>query len=262
MHGLLALTLMHDRSLSAAPNTNLSTTEAFHWYQGIALFNSKLASPIQASERDALYATAAFLGVIAFFYIEAKTPEEAWPLKPPSALDLDWLTLSDGKKEIGKITQPGGGKSVFETLRANDTIKLQLTSSTVPGLEALPSELIQLCGLGNTPIPDNNPYHAVASALAMSLHSDCQPSIILSFLSFISNILPEYKQLLKRKDPCALLLLAYWFAKMCQYPHWWIFRRAALEGQAICIYLQRYHGNEPDIQKLLQFPRKMCDITI
>lgn len=88
MHAVLSLTLMHDRYLFTAPNTKLSTTEAFHWYQSVALFNGKLSGPIQPSERDALWAAAALLGIIAFRYIEAKTPEEAWPLKPPSSLDL------------------------------------------------------------------------------------------------------------------------------------------------------------------------------
>ena len=259
MHALLSLTLMHDRHLSGAPNANLSTIEAFHWYQGTALFNAKLSSgPYQGSERDALFAAAACLGVISFYYIEAKTPEEAWPLKPPSSLDLNWLALSYGKKEIAKVTEPTAGKSPFQTLMPLENTKPLSTSVTVPGLEALPPEFIQLCGFNATSTPDNNPYHAVASDLAKSLHSDCQLTTILSFLSFLMNMPPEYKLLLKRKDPCALLLLAYWFAKMCQYRHWWILGRAALEGQAICIYLQRYHGDRPDIQSLLHFPRMMC----
>jgi hypothetical protein len=106
MHAVLSLTLMHDRHLSTEANTALSPTEAFHWYQGIALFSNKLAGPIHPSERDALWATSAFLGTTAFYYIEAKTPEEAWPLKPPSSLDLNWLRMSAGKEEIWKITQP------------------------------------------------------------------------------------------------------------------------------------------------------------
>lgn len=252
MHGMLSLTLMHDRYLSATPNTKLSVTEAFHWYQCTALFNVKLASPIDPSERDALWVTAVCLGVIAFFYIEAETPEEAWPLKPPSSLDLNWLSLSEGKKELWRNTRTATGKSVFQTLLPFENTK------PTPGLEALPSEFINLCGLDATSTPDNNPYHAVASGLAKSLHSDCKLTTFLSFLSFIMNMCPEYKRLLKRKDPRALLLLAYWFAKMCQYPHWWIIQRAALEGQAICIYLQRYHGNDSDIQKLAQFPSMMC----
>ena len=262
MHAILSLTLMHDRYLSATPNVKLSTTEAFHWYQGIAMFNSKLKGTIDSSERDAVYATAACLGVIAFFYIEAKTPEEAWPLKPPSSLDLNWLSLSEGKKELAKVAGPGGGQSLFQTLRPFEITKPKPTSSIVAGLEALPFEFVQLCGLDASSTDYNNPYHAVASSLAKVLNSDCMLTTILSFLSFIMNMLPEYRQLLKRKDPCALLLLAYWFAKMCQYPHWWIIGRAAMEGQAICIYLQRYHGTEQDIQKLLQFPRMMCSTVV
>lgn len=261
MHGILSLTLMHDRYLSAAPNTKLSVTEAFHWYQSTALFNSKLSAPIDPSERDALWVTAVCLGVIVFFYIEAKTPEEAWPLKPPSSLDLNWLSLSEGKKEVWKLTRRAEGKSVFQTLIPFENTKPKTSSSTVPGVEALPSEFIDLCGFDAASTSDNNPYHAVATALAKSLNSDCKLTTILGFLSFITNMLPEYKQLLKQKDPCALLLLAYWYAKMCQYPHWWIFGRASLEGQAICIYLQRYHGNETGIQKLLQFPRMMCGVV-
>ena len=255
---MLSLTLMHDRYLSAVPNTKLSTTEAFHWYQGTALFNSKIAGPIQPSERDAVYATAVCLGVIAFFYIEAKTPEEAWPLKPPSPLDLNWVSMSDGKRELSKVMQPRGEKTPFQTLLPFENTKPRSTSSAaVPGLEALPAEFIQLCGLDASSTSDNNPYHDVASALAKSLHSDCKLTTILSFLSFIGSMLPEFKRLLKRKDPCALLLLAYWFAKMCQFPQWWIIGRAALEGQAICMYLQRYHGNDSDVQNLLQFPRML-----
>ena len=38
----------------------------------------------------------------------------------------------------------------------------------------------------------------------------------------------------------------------------WILGRAALEGQAICRYLQRFHADEPDVQSLLLFPSMVC----
>ena len=260
MHAMLSLTLMHDRYLSGVPNTKLSTNEAFHWYQGIALFNDKIAAPIQPSERDAVYATAVCLGIIAFYYIEAKTPEEAWPLKSPSPLDLNWLSLSDGKKELRKVTQPRGEQSTFQKLLPFENTKPQ-SSTPISGLEALPKEFIYLCRLDASSTSENNPYYVVASDLAKSLHSDCKLTTILSFLSFIGGMPPRFKRLVKQKDPCALLLLVYWFAKMCQFQHWWIKGRAALEGQAICIYLQRSHENDTDIQKLLEYPRLMCGLV-
>lgn len=210
---------MHDRYLSGAPNTQLSTIEAFHWYQSTALFNSKLSGPIDPSERDAVYVTAVCLGVITFFYIEAKTPEEAWPLKPSSSLDLNWLSLTEGKKTLWKVTRPLKEKTVFQTLLPLENTKPKPISPIVAGLEALPYEFIQLCGFDASSDPDNNPYYAVASGLAKSLHSDCMLTTILSFMTFIMSVLPEFKKLLRRKDPCALLLLAYWYAKMCQFPH-------------------------------------------
>ena len=261
MHVVLTLTLMHNRYMSALPNTNQSTVEAFHWYQGTALFNSKLSKPIQPSERDAIWTTAALLGVIAISCIEAKTPEEAWPLKPPSSLDLDWLRMSDGKKEIWKIADPLRTDSVFQAVAPEDKKDFLLPYSTGFELEALPSEFIKLYGLDASSTTDNNPYHAAASILARLLNISCNHSTIVKFLSFINDIPPDYKRLLERKDPRALLLLAYWYAKVCQYQQWWIQRRAVLECQATCIYLERYHGHETNIQKLLQFPRMMCDLV-
>ena len=251
---------MHDRYLSGASNTKLSVTEAFHWYQSTALFNEKLANPIDISERDALWATAACLGTIAFFYLEAKTPEEAWPLEAPSPMDLNWLSLSEGKTTLWNMTRPSSAISVFEKLSHNS-----VPSPTLPnvhGLEALPSEFINLCGLDAWSTSTNNPYHAVASGLAKSLHSDSKLTTILGFLTFVMTIPPEFRDLLKCKDPCALLLLAYWFAKTCQFPHWWIVKRASLEGQAICIYLERYYGDDGDMMKLVRFPLMMCGSVI
>ena len=91
MHIALALTLMHDRYLPGFADTPQSVTEAYHWYQGTAMFKRKLSRPIEPSERDALWAVAALLGVLSFAQIDATTYEEAWPLKAPSYSDLDWL---------------------------------------------------------------------------------------------------------------------------------------------------------------------------
>ncbi len=95
---------MHDHHLSTVSNTKLSTTEAYHWYQATSTFNKQLSRPPQVEEQAALLTTAALLGTIAFCHIEARTSEEAWPLKPPSSSDLDWLRMSDGKKEVWKLT--------------------------------------------------------------------------------------------------------------------------------------------------------------
>lgn len=57
MHAVLTMTLMHDRFLSVAPYEALSSTEAFHWYQGVCLYRKKLSGTVDPLERSALWAT-------------------------------------------------------------------------------------------------------------------------------------------------------------------------------------------------------------
>jgi hypothetical protein len=61
---------------------------------------------------------------------------------------------------------------------------------------------------------------------------------------------PHFKGLLERKDPRALLLLAYWYAKVSG-SLWWMTRLAKLECQATCLYLERHYARETAIQELL-----------
>jgi len=261
MHAVLTMTLIHDRYLSAAPNSKMSTTEAFHWYKSIALFNSKLSGPVQHSERDALWAATIFVGMIAFHFVEAKTPEEAWPLKPPSSMDLNWLKISDGKKCTWKIAQPMRDDSVWQPLVLhNMNMRLLPSRSAIPGLEALPVEIIKLCALDAMSNTNNSPFYSAASSLARSLNSECMMSTFLNFLFFIGDMPPDYTKLLERKDPRALLLLAYWYAKVCQYQIWWIRPLVTIECQAICMYLERHYAHQIDVQALLQYPKLMSGI--
>ena len=244
--------MLHNRHLTGMADAKLSATEAFHYYQSIALFNDKLSRPLQGSERDALWVAAGILGTISFGHIEAKSPEEAWPLKPPSSLDFNWLSLSEGKVEVWRIT------NVLETQfrqLALEHMNFPTTIPAGPGLEALPSELSVLCRFNASSTAENNPYYTVALSVAQALNLTCNYNTNMLFFRFSMTMGSEYKRLLVRKDPGALLLLAYWYAKACQHGHWWIVGRAALECQAICIFLEKYHRHDSNVQRLLQFPK-------
>ncbi|PGH14750.1 hypothetical protein AJ80_05794 [Polytolypa hystricis UAMH7299] len=261
MHIVLAMTLMHDRHISPSPDRKPSPAESYHCYQGTALFNSALSQPIQPSERDALWGAAALLGAIAFSWVEARTPDEAWPLKASSPADLDWLKLTDGKREVYKITNPARLDSVFHTL-------FKPTGDFLPcdprgtDLKNIPDEFIKLYELDHPSSGTqtaNNPYHAAVCTLANLFNLECNRSTILEFLSFVTHMCTDLKQLLEAKDPRALLLLAHWYAKLCNYQQWWIWRRAVLECQAICIYLERYRGqHDIAIRGLLRWPKIIC----
>lgn len=173
-------------------------------------------------------------------------------------MDLNWLKISDGKKSTWNITQPMRDDCVWQPLVLyNMNMQLLPSRWAIPGIDALPFEMIELCALDAKSNTYNNPYYGAASTLAQSLNSDCMISTFLNFMAFTGDMPPDYAQLLERKDPRALLLLAYWYAKVCQYQIWWIRPRVTIECQAICIYLERHYPHETSIQRLLQYPKMM-----
>ena len=257
MHALLSLTLMHDRSLSAAPNRKLTPSEAYHVYQSTSLFHRMISGHVLPAERDAIWASKLLLATVAFYHVEADTPQDAWPLRPSSPLDLNWLWLSDGKQEVFKLCQPLRADSVWQE-SARNYLRFLDDIPVVNVLDALPPGFIDLCNLDDVSTTLPNPYYAAALSLAQSLYLEDGVSVIMSFIAFTLNLTTSYKTLLKAKDAGALMLLAYWYAKVSQYQLWWIYGRASLELQAICIYLERYHWHEANIAELLIWPKLIC----
>ena len=137
-------------------------------------------------------------------------------------------------------------------------------ADVVPELNLLYPFLIKIYDFDPlTPTSEHHedPYHTAASILVRLLELDCNYSTIMYFLSFLGHMDPRYRQLLHQKDPKALLLLAWWYGKMCQYNVWWQSRRMVLEGQAICLYLEKVHPDQDDIIKLLDYPKMMTGLV-
>lgn len=202
-----------------------------------------------------------FLGLISLFYLDASDPSEAWPLAPPNPTDLSWLSMTDGKNAVWKALGPPDEKDAMSSLYMTSSKNY---SCTVPGqtagLGTLPSELLNLLHLSSTGTTEedeiNNPYLTAATLLAEAIPSKSIIPTIIGFFGFVSTMSLSFKTLLFQKDPGALLVLVYWYAQMLKFPNWWIERRARLEGSAICIYLERRHG-DPVIERLLEGPKKI-----
>lgn len=273
MHILQTITAIHDRYLCGAPILTSSdevTGIYYHWSSGVSLFNKKLSSPIQDSDRDPLWSAAAICGIIAFASIEAMKPEEAWPLKPPEESDLDWLRMSEGKVAVFNLVNPLRSDSIFHSLLKNYYIDARRDEAMYgigagvggpligPGLEYLPPQFTYLFDL-DAP-KESNIYYGALHTLGTLLPLQCGQKTLIQFLSFLSHVDVTFKTLLEVKDHRALLLLAYWYAKVCKTSIWWMDRRATLECQAICLYLQRYSTNLV-IHELLDFPRSKCGLA-
>jgi hypothetical protein len=253
MHALQTLTVNHDR-FTAWPVPARTPVEIYHWTQSAASFHKKLSLPIKPDDRDALWATAALLGIMSFASIDVSRPEDAWPLTTDQIHDLEWLNMSLGKRAVWDVTDPLRPDSVFSPI-AKEYMDLY---GDVPikercGIHGLDLDFVRLCKMNELSSSKNNVYFSVVHHLAPLLDMECDSITATKFMAFLCKLTPEFKQLLHEKDPTALLIFCFWYAKVLDFP-WFVARRARLEGQSICLYLRRYCSDNSLIQDMVSIP--------
>lgn len=251
---------MHDRHLISSPPRPASMAELDHFTRGTALFNMKLSGSLTPSEKDAIWAAATLLGSSTLAGVDALSPEQAWPLRKSSESDLHWLRMYDGKREIWRIADPTRPNCCLRLLSQEVDTVCQRMLMTEPGLKRLPLELCRLLGLHGHFNLLPNPYRSSANILNNLMALKSSETSTLAFISFITLMQADFKQLVVDKDPYALILLAYWFAEFSQHHAWFVWRRSVLECQAICLYLARHHGDIHHLDTILEHPRRICGL--
>jgi hypothetical protein len=266
LHCFLTIALIHDNDLALATKNPANAINrsalAFHWYHATVLFKKKLArTDLTSSDRDSLWISAALLGGAAFGFHDTHDPYRAWPLRDPDPMDLDWLKMAIGKRVVWKIADPTRDDSFFKVMsNAADIAALSIKSKDITTKD-LPPAFHGLFNLTPESAPESNPYHTPAITIAGFLYERCTPKNFLTFLMFLERIDDRFQRLLEEKDPRALLLLCWWYAKVCVYDGWWLCRRAVIEGRAICIYLDNHCVGDKRYQELLRFPRNVFSLV-
>lgn len=124
------------------------------------------------------------------------------------------------------------------------------------GISNIPQPFVDLFELDACSTSINNPYCRAVHIILPLMRRKFEREKLLSWFGFIAHITPGFKMLLQQRDARALLLMAYWFAKV-QRSMWFLERRAVIEGRSICLFLERYHADDSRIQALLQVPRSL-----
>ncbi|KFY62969.1 hypothetical protein V497_02128 [Pseudogymnoascus sp. VKM F-4516 (FW-969)] len=250
MHLVQALTSLHDRHLSGQSHKRQILEESYHLSRAAAQFNRKLSTPLAPADRDPVWAAGCLIGWIVFCSTDATKASEAWPLAPSKPSDLEWIRMNDAKALLWGITDPMRADSMFSILGQEYAAGMHQRSASDIGI---PPTFSRLYGLDD-PESENGPYAVAVRALVALLPVECGSQNCATFLLFQGHMKPDFRSLLSQKDPRALLLLAYWYAKICRSV-WWVERRSRLECEAICLYLERHHGEDPLIREMLHYPR-------
>jgi hypothetical protein len=237
--------------ISSLPS--LSEAEIENWYFATTCFKKDLQSALMGeayryssvSQQAALCATSVLLMTLSFCYIEARTFEEAWPLAKSRPEDLQWIRMSNGKLSTQALTTALATDKVFGPLVViddDDQRKFPLSGVALPVIDD--ESLLELEKLVGCEV-----QHLIRIAA-----SSCMLTVIFGFWSFIGSMSVEFEQRLRQKEPAALLVLVYWYAKLNPLPVWWLKARTSLEGHAICAYLGRHHGCDPKVRRALRWP--------
>lgn len=239
---------MHDRHLEQTYYTSLSKPEACHWYHATAEFNKDLSRAAaigsDIDKQVALWCTASLLGQMTFCHVEVHRPENSWPLRDHPDTDLNWLKMSNGKREVVKLAE-----QIFSHPRYKELLDIPPSDLDPVQSRDLP---FSVDIMDQFDVPG---YKDMADEVHKILNSKCLIAIILTFWTSIHNTAATFTSQLERKEPKALSLLLIWFTKLHQLPVWWLKRRTWLEGQALCVYLERFHASHVLLQPLLSWAR-------
>lgn len=248
MHASLAVALAYDRHLNNTFSCRRSFEECYHWSQGTALLNRRLKRPIERKDKDPIWGTAAALAILSFASPDACTPEESWPLKPSRHSDLGWLRMTKGKMSLWHIVNPLRPDSLFRVMAAT----FADMNSPLPdrGIEGIPIVLAGICGLKYSSTGANNLYFYAAHSVSRILYLPDRKITTGQTQLFTLSIHRSFEDLLRKRDPVALLLLYLWYCKASRSV-WWIELRARVECPSICSYLQLYHKENVALQEFL-----------
>ncbi|KAL4889329.1 hypothetical protein BDV59DRAFT_210379 [Aspergillus ambiguus] len=224
MHASLAVAYAYDRHLNNSLGCRRSLEE-------------RLRGPIEATAKDPIWGTAAALAVLSFSSPDACTPEESWPFNSSDHFDLDWLRMTRGKMALWHTVDPLRPDSIFSVMAAT----FAQINSPLPerGIDGIPRALAATCLL-NDSSTESNPYFHAAHAVSQILDLPDDEVTTGQTQLFPRCIHGPFEDLLRRKDPVALLLLI-----------WWIELRARVECPSIYLYLRRYHRGNVAVQAVL-----------
>ena len=248
MHASLAVALTYDRHLNSPLGCRRSVEECYHWSQSTVLLNRRLREPINAKDKDPIWGTAAALTILTFSSPDARTPKESWPLKSSDQSDLDWVRMSQAKMSLWHIVNPLRPDSLFRVMAA--TFAQMQSPLPEKGIDGVPTALAAICLLNGSSTAKNNPYFDAVHAVSQILDLPDSEVTTGQTQLFMRSIHGPFEDLLRTKDPVALLLLYLWYRKTSR-SIWWIELRARVECPSICSYLRLYHRGNVAVQAFL-----------
>lgn len=129
-----------------------------------------------------------------------------------------------------------------------------------PGRVDLDPDLADLCRITNDTTVESSPLLWPLRMLTSLLSLERGTVSFQKYNTWMGRIENPYYECLGRKEPAALILLAWWLGLMCYVEEWWVETRVRSECTAICMFLE--NSSDPLLLKLLEFPASCCSYLL
>lgn len=170
--------------------------------------------------------------------------------------DLNWLLLQGGLRFLFQRTGQWLSSSLWlATFMEVHDYDIDFEDDR-PGRVDLDPDLADLCGIDESSTTKNNPYLWPLRMLTGLLSLKPEHRSHQAYSMWMGRLEPGYLDCLVRREPPALVLLAWWLALMASLDDWWVRTRVRSECTAICMFLE---GSEDLlVRRLLEFPAERC----
>ncbi|KAJ5376980.1 hypothetical protein N7509_013866 [Penicillium cosmopolitanum] len=254
MHSLIGVATSH--LCGVLPNnSSYRVAESYHWQQAIQKYTKEVSSGLTAKNMDPLY-SACIMITIHSFAIEEFNPRSSFVFSDDPA-DLNWLRLQGGLRYLLERTSQWMPDSMWWAyfMHSHDDQNLNYEDDR-PGRVDLDPDFADLCHINEDSTVENNAYLWPLRMLTNLLALERTKHNYQKYYNWMGRLEPEYYDCLLRKEPPALVLLAWWLALMTVAEEWWIETRIRSECTAICMKLE--DSWDPVLLRLLEFPADSC----
>ncbi|PLB54468.1 putative C6 transcription factor [Aspergillus steynii IBT 23096] len=258
LYTILGVGMLHLNRVSRSTEPGRRCAEAHFWQQAIRLYQNALLPGVNQKNFDALISTCMFMGVVSICP-ENFEPTDSWVLTNNPA-DMNWLCLQSGLRcllESASRYLPG---SIWEAaFKASEQVECHLFNHDDQlGREGLDPLFADFCDIDDLTSSLTSPYYVPLRSITTLIQLDKNLPNAARCTTFMGRLEFDFLDLLRSRDPPALVILANWMGLMCTLAEWqpWVEGRLRNECVAICMYLER--STDPRIPPLMEFPALAC----
>ena len=224
-----------------------------HYTRSLQAYSSQLVYEIELGNATALLAASGILAKLSFINTPLMSTAAAGGDPGPA-----WIRSMQGMKTIMQTPnlrddlECGVLSSLVRYYNSSEDSEVlnepHASDTAMPALHAL-------CAAGYHHLAPN-PYATVLARLGRLMLVEPTHETTDQYLAFIAKLEPSFIELLRQLDARAMLILAYWCARLSLIQQWWTAPSAHAEGRRICAFLAT--NPDPLIQTLLKFPAVVC----